>query len=75
VTITPATAASAAPIMKVEEMTRSTLMPSSAVIVRSCSQARCWRPKEVRVMSQVKASISTTVTTMMSICDQARCTV
>jgi hypothetical protein len=50
VTITPATAASAAPSMKVSEIVRSTLIPSSAVIVRSCSHERCWRPKEVWVI-------------------------
>ena len=47
-TIMPATAASAAPITKVSEMVRSTLTPSSAAIFMSCSQARCWRPSEVR---------------------------
>ena len=54
-------------------MVRSTLMPSSAVIVRSCSQARCWRPNEVRVISQVKPGISATVTTTIRICEYERC--
>jgi len=73
--MTPATAASAAPSMKVREIVRSTLMPSSAVIVRSCSHARCWRPNEVRVISQLKAIIRPTVTRTMSICEYAMRTV
>ena len=64
----PATAASAAPITKVSEMVRSTLTPSSAAIFMSCSQARCWRPSEVRAITQVKPAISTTVTSTMMIC-------
>src|SRR5882762_867454 len=45
----PATAASAAPITNVIEMVRSTSTPSSAAIFWSCSQARCARPREVRL--------------------------
>ncbi len=47
-------------ITKVSEMVRSTLTPSSAAILLSCSQARWERPSEVRVMMKVKALISTT---------------
>ena len=37
----------------------------------SCSQARCWRPSDVEVISQEKPAISVTVTTTMMICSQA----
>ena len=38
--------------MKVNEIVRSTLTPSSDAMVRSCSQARCWRPKGVCVIPE-----------------------
>ena len=56
-------------------MVRSTLTPSSAAIVRSCSHERCCRPNAVWVIIQVKATISTTVVTMISSWLQPICTV
>ena len=54
---------------KVSEIVRSTSMPSSAAILRSCSQARWARPSGVFCTSHQKiASSSTTVTIMMTIC-------
>ena len=64
----PATEASIAPITKVSEMVRSTLMPSSAAMSLSCSQARCERPSAVRAIISEKQTISTRVVTMMIIC-------
>ena len=43
--IIPATDAKEEPIMNVIEIVRSTLIPINAVIVLSCSQARCALPK------------------------------
>ena len=63
----PATAANAAPKMNVIEMVRSTLMPSSAAIFMSCSQARCARPSAVLPMSHVKPVIRATVVSMIRI--------
>ena len=64
----PATAASEAPMMKVIEMVRSTSMPSSAAILRSCSQARWARPSEVLLTRYQKMASSAAVTTTMTIC-------
>ena len=64
----PATAASAAPITNVIEMVRSTSTPSSAAILRSCSQARCARPSEVRLTTYQNAARSTAVTTKIMNC-------
>ena len=66
--MTPATAASAAPMTKVIEIVASTSMPSSAAILRSCSQARCARPSEVFCTRYQKAASSTAVTTTIRIC-------
>ena len=32
--------------------------PSSDAIFMSCSQARCWRPSDVRLISKVKPTIT-----------------
>ncbi len=64
----PATAASAAPMTKVIEMVRSTSTPSSAAILRSCSQARCARPSGVLLTMYQKIASSTAVMMTMTIC-------
>ena len=70
----PATAASDAPMTKVTEIVRSTSTPSSAAIIRSCSQARCARPSAVREIMSQNATINTTVTTQIRICMVLRVT-
>ena len=64
----PATAASAAAMTKVIEMVRSTLMPTSAAIFWSCSQARWARPSAVFDTRYQNASSSTPVTSQITIC-------
>ena len=70
--MTPATAASAAPITKVSEIVRSTSTPSSRAIVRSCSQARWARPSAVPPITPANTAISATVNTTMRICTKLR---
>ena len=55
-------------MMKVIEMVRSTSMPSSAAILRSCSQARWARPSDVLLTRYQKSVSRTAVTTTMMIC-------
>src|SRR5262249_4081954 len=69
----PATQASAAPITKVSEIVRLMFTPSSEAIFMSCSQARCWRPSDVRLISSVKPTMTSTVTTMIMICLSVIC--
>ena len=65
--MTPATAASAAPMTKVSEMVRSTFTPHSPAMVKSCWQARCARPSAVRPIRYENATIRITVNSMIVI--------
>jgi hypothetical protein len=66
--MSPATAASAAPITNVSEMVRSTSTPRRAAILRSCSQARWARPSGVFCTRYQNAPSSTAVATTIMIC-------
>ena len=52
----------------VSEMVALTLTPSSAAILRSCSQARCARPIAVFCTTYQKIASSTAVTATIRIC-------
>ena len=52
---------------KVTEIVRSTSIPTSAAISRSCSQARWARPSAVLPITSENDAISATVTTTMII--------
>ena len=55
------------PIINVIEIVLSTLIPSKAVIVLSCSQALCALPKSVFVIKYVKIPIKIIVNTTIKI--------